>query len=65
MTTKKIIITGIIGVIIIYLLFAFSNVSFNIKMWADSATELCAALMGVVVLFAVGGIVINESTNKY
>ena len=34
-------------------------------MWADSATELCAALMGVVVLFAVGGIVINESTNKY
>lgn len=65
MATKKITIIGFIGVIIIYLLFAFANVSFNPKMWADSATGLCATLMGVVAFFAVGGVIINESSNRY
>ena len=65
MTTKKIIIIGFIGVIIIYLLFAFANVSFNLKMWNDLDTDVCATVMGIVVLFTVTGIIIRESTNKY
>lgn len=65
METKKIIIVGFIGVIIIYLLFAFANVSFNPKMWINSATGLCATLMGVVAFFIVGAVYINESSNKY
>lgn len=65
MTTKKITIIGFIGVIIIYLLFAFANVSFNLKEWGDGATELCALLMGVVIFFVIGGVIINESSDKY
>lgn len=62
MTTKKIILLGVICVNTVYLLFAFANMSFNPKMWADSATGVCASLMGAVVLFTVCGIVINESS---
>ena len=65
MTTKKIILIGAICINIVYLLFAFANMSFNPKMWADSATGVCAALMGTVVLFIVGGVIINESSDKY
>ena len=64
MATKKFIIVGLIGVIIIYLLFAFANVSFNLKEWGDSATGICALLMGVVVFFVVGGVIIGESSNR-
>ena len=65
MTTKKIILLGIICIIIVYLLFAFANVNLNPKMWADSATNICAFLMGTVVLFIVGGVIINESSSRY
>lgn len=65
MTTKKMILLGAICVSIVYLLFAFANMSFNPKMWADSATGVCAILMGVVVLFTAGGVIITESSKKY
>lgn len=65
MTTKKIILLGVICINIVYLLFAFANVSFNPKMWANSATGVCATLMGIVVLCIVGGVIINELSDKY
>lgn len=65
MTTKNIILLGTICVSIVYLLFAFANMNFNPKMWADSATDICAVLMGTVVLFTVVGIILNESSNRY
>lgn len=65
MATKKIILLGAICINIVYLLFAFANIDFNPKMWADSATGVCAVLMGTVVLFTIGGVIINESSNKY
>ena len=65
MTTKKIILLGAICINIVYLLFVFANINFNPKMWADLDASLCAVLMGIVVLFTVGGVIINESSNKY
>lgn len=65
MATKKILIIGIICVAMVYLLFAFANINFNPKMWADSATGVYAALMGTIILFTVGGVIINESSNRY
>lgn len=65
MATKKIILLGAICISIVYLLFVFANMNFNPKMWGDSATGVCAALMGTVVLFTVGGVIINESSNSY
>lgn len=65
MTTKKIILIGTVCINIVYLLFVFANMNFNPKMWGDSATGVCAALMGTVVLFTVGGVIINELSNKY
>lgn len=60
MATKKFIIVGFIGVIIIYLLFAFANVSFNLKEWGDCTTELCAILMGVVAFLILFACIIND-----
>lgn len=65
MTIKKIILLGVICINIVYLLFAFANMNFNPKMWANSATGVCAVLMGIVVLFTALGVIINESSNKY
>ena len=65
MTTKKIILLGAICINIVYLLFVFANINFNPKMWADTDTSICAVLMGTVVLFTVGGVIINESSSKY
>lgn len=64
MATKKFIIVGFIGVIIIYLLFAFANVSFNLKEWGDCATGLCAVLMGVVAYAVLFACIINNSNKK-
>ena len=64
MTTKKIILLGAICVNILYLLFAFANMSLNPKMWADSATGVCAILMGAVVLFTAEGVIITESSKN-
>lgn len=61
MTTKKFIIIGIIELVIIYLLFAFANVSFNLKEWGDCATGLCASLMGVVAFLVLSACVICNS----
>ena len=61
MVTKKIIIIGIIGVIVIYLLFAFADVSFNLKECGESATVLCAFLIAFLVLFAC---IINDVNKK-
>lgn len=61
MITKKIIIIGIIGVIVIYLLFAFANVSFNLKECGESTTVLCVFLIAFLVLFAC---VINDLNKK-
>ena len=63
MATKKIIIIGIIGVIIIYLLFAFANVSFNLNEWGDGIPGLCAIFMGVAIA-AVLIAYINNNSNK-
>ena len=60
MSTKKIIIIGFIGVIIIYLLFAFANVSFNLREWGNCATELCACLMGTVGIFVLIAYIIDN-----
>lgn len=65
MTTKKIILLGAICLNVVYLLLAFANMNFNPKMWADSATGVCAVLMGTVVLFTALGVIINESSNRY
>jgi cadmium resistance protein CadD (predicted permease) len=61
MTTKKIIIIGFIGVIIIYVLFAFANVSFNPKEWVDCTTGLCALLMGLVAFSVLFAYIIDNS----
>ena len=64
MATKKFIIIGSIGVIIIYLLFAFANVSFNLKEWADCTTGLCAFLMGSVAFEVLLACIIKDSNKK-
>ena len=64
MATKKIILLGAIGINVVYLLFAFANVNFNPKMWADSDPGLCAFLMGAVIMLTVVGIIINESSDR-
>lgn len=64
MATKKFIIIGIIGVIVIYLLFAFANVSFNLKEWSEFSTGLCALFMGTVSFLVLFACIINDSNKK-
>ena len=63
MATKNIII-GIVGIIILYLLFAFANVSFNLNEWAVYDRGLCATFMGMVVVCVFVAYIINNSNKK-
>ena len=61
---NKKIIFGIIGITILYLLFAFANVSFNLNEWTVYDRGLCATFMGMVVVCVFIAHIIDNSNKK-